>query len=185
MLRPPLPPLHAFIDSGMPGRLIPFALQKSMLERALDLAFRQAFMRGDLEVLRRRWLRVRVTDAGFVWCVSLGRDGLVISRDHFEPDVEFAGRLVDFLLMATHRADPDMLFFQRRIKVNGDTDLGVACKNILDAVDESKLPRALNGLLHLATDMLEARPTSGHAAPGTTARNPRSHPHVASGRQDQ
>ncbi len=74
---------------------------------------------------------------------------LRIHRSHFEPlarhapvDVTFTACAADFLLLATRRADPDTLFFERRLLIEGDTETGLRLKNCLDAVD---LPRWLSG----------------------------------------
>ena len=44
--------------------------------------------------------------------------------------------------MATRRVDPDTLFFERRLSIDGDTETGLRLKNLLDAVE---LPRWLQG----------------------------------------
>jgi predicted lipid carrier protein YhbT len=45
-----------------------------------------------------------------------------------------------FLALALRREDPDTLFFTRRLVMTGDTDLGLVVKNLLDAIDWSRLP---------------------------------------------
>lgn len=154
------PLLATFVRSGAPAKLVPFGLQSMLLERIFEHLFRDAFQRGELAFLQRRWARIRMLDAGFVWSVSCGVRGLVIARDQFVADVEFAGRLEDFLLLAARRVDPDTLFFQRRIQVTGDTDLGVGCKNLLDSIDEALMPRALRRLLAFAADRIESQQVS-------------------------
>ena len=46
----------------------------------------------------------------------------------------------DRLLLITGREDPDTLFFQRRLRMQGDTELGVYLKNFLASVDPASLP---------------------------------------------
>lgn len=49
------------------------------------------------------------------------------------------------------RKDPDMLFFQRRLVVEGDTELGLAVKNLLGAIEPDAVPAILRkGLQPLA-----------------------------------
>jgi len=50
-------------------------------------------------------------------------------------DVRISGTLHDFLLLATRREDPDTLFFNRRLNIEGDTETGLHVKNLLDALD--------------------------------------------------
>ncbi|HEX7954152.1 MAG TPA: SCP2 sterol-binding domain-containing protein, partial [Burkholderiales bacterium] len=41
----------------------------------------------------------------------------------------------DFLRLARREADPDTLFFDRKLLIEGDTELGLLLKNTLDAID--------------------------------------------------
>jgi predicted lipid carrier protein YhbT len=47
-----------------------------------------------------------------------------------------------FLQMLTRQEDPDTLFFHRRLAIEGDTELGLLVKNLLDRIE---LPAALLG----------------------------------------
>ncbi len=42
--------------------------------------------------------------------------------------------LRDYAALALRREDPDSLFFTRRLVLEGDTELGLALKNALDAL---------------------------------------------------
>jgi predicted lipid carrier protein YhbT len=48
---------------------------------------------------------------------------------------------MDFLRLATALEDADTLFFRRRLKIEGDTELGIAVKYWIDA---SERPAWLN-----------------------------------------
>ncbi|MDR0996579.1 MAG: SCP2 sterol-binding domain-containing protein [Zoogloeaceae bacterium] len=62
---------------------------------------------------------------------------------HFRPifrgdtpfDVSFAGNAAAFLKLLLREDDPDTLFFNRDLFIEGDTELGLAIKNMLDAID--------------------------------------------------
>jgi predicted lipid carrier protein YhbT len=84
-----------------------------------------------LEPLRGKVLRlelagtglgIQLTVRGWGWCPAFGR-----------PDVTVRARLPDYLALALRREDPDSLFFARRLVIEGDTELGLAVKNALDA----------------------------------------------------
>ena len=64
-----------------------------------------------------------------------------------DEDVCISGELQDFTLLATRQADPDTLFFQRRIRVEGDTELGLGIKNTMDSMDWDDLPIPLRRFL--------------------------------------
>ena len=59
------------------------------------------------------------------------------------PDLAFRANLSAFLQVASRQEDPDTLFFNRELSIEGDTELGLIVKNMLDAVDLSqfRLPR--------------------------------------------
>jgi len=56
-----------------------------------------------------------------------------------EPELELAAAAVDFLSLARGTADADTLFFQRRLKIAGDTELGLIVKNWMDAVERPSI----------------------------------------------
>lgn len=89
-----------------------------------------------------RAFRITVRDAG----ASIA---FRVRAPRFEPlaadapvDVCFTACAADFLLLATRRVDPDTLFFERRLAIEGDTEAGLLLKNLLDAVE---IPRWLRG----------------------------------------
>jgi O2-independent ubiquinone biosynthesis accessory factor UbiT len=55
------------------------------------------------------------------------------------PDLAFRANLSAFLQVAARQEDPDTLFFNRELSIEGDTELGLIVKNMLDAVDLSQL----------------------------------------------
>ena len=63
-----------------------------------------------------------------------------------EPQLKLAASLSDFMRMAAGDIDADTLFFQRRLSIEGDTELGLIVKNWLDSVER---PPRLVALLHV------------------------------------
>ena len=57
------------------------------------------------------------------------------------PDLAFRANLSAFLQLAARQEDPDSLFFSRELSIEGDTELGLIVKNMLDAVEWPKLPQ--------------------------------------------
>jgi predicted lipid carrier protein YhbT len=54
------------------------------------------------------------------------------------PDLTFRANLSAFLQLTVRQEDPDTLFFNRALIVEGDTELGLIVKNMLDAVEWPK-----------------------------------------------
>lgn len=133
--------------AAVPGRVIPYPAQKRLLAPVLNEAFRASLARGDLDFLTGATIRIRVSDLYVDWLLTVN-DGKFLPLDRVRPeDVCISGDSVAFALLAARRADPDTLFFQRRIRVQGDTELGLGVKNTMDSMDWDDLPPPLRHLL--------------------------------------
>lgn len=135
---------------GVAGRLLPLAakvprgLQHLVLQRVANRLFAQPLEEGAFDLLEGRWLRLEVRDLGVGWCVTRVPGGLrLVERPR--ASVTIRGDWRDFLLLASRHEDPDTLFFRRRLVIEGDTELGLAVKNLLDSLDPEHLPPWLNG----------------------------------------
>ena len=112
-----------------PSLAIVAALQCARFARVLD--------DEALAPLSGRVFEVEVLDAGIRCRFGYGPGGFrPASRI---PDVRFCASLEAFLALLARDEDPDTLFFQRRLVVEGDTELGLTIRNLLDAIDWSKL----------------------------------------------
>jgi predicted lipid carrier protein YhbT len=132
---------------GIPGRVLPYAAQRPVLSVALNQAFREPLRHGELAFLEGSKVRIRVTDLCLDWLIEVGADRFSAIDRTLAEDVSISGSSLDFLLLAARRADPDTLFFQRRIRIEGDTELGLGVKNTMDSMDWDDLPPPLRKLL--------------------------------------
>ena len=132
---------------GIPGRLIPYAAQKPILAVVLNQAFREPLQHGELDFLQDAKVRIKVTDLCVDWLIGVGSDSFEPVDRELKDDVCISGESPDFILLATRQADPDTLFFQRKIRIEGDTELGLGVKNTMDSMDWDDLPMPLRKLL--------------------------------------
>ncbi|MGL5948533.1 MAG: ubiquinone anaerobic biosynthesis accessory factor UbiT [Aeromonas sp.] len=125
--------------------LVPEALQHKPLAALLNRVFSQAISEGDLDFLIDHWLKIELRDIGHSLLISLVNQQLCLAPSPNAPkaDVVFSGEVNDFILIAARKEDPDALFFQRRLLITGDTELGLELKNLLDSLDLSALPSLL------------------------------------------
>ncbi|MDI6749009.1 MAG: SCP2 sterol-binding domain-containing protein [Rhodocyclaceae bacterium] len=108
------------------------------LVTALNLALGRLIPREPLEMLKGKRFTIRVKDAGMT--LRFGYNGRSF-HPVFDPrpaDLTLSARARDFLALLAREEDPDTLFFNRRLLMEGDTDLGLLVKNTLDGVE---LPR--------------------------------------------
>jgi predicted lipid carrier protein YhbT len=131
-----LPPLIARLGARLPQW--PHSVN---LVLALNAARKLGVLPEDtLQELEGRQFRVTVLDTGMVVDFSY-RQGAF--RPAFvpvgKPDLHFTARLSAFLQMVSRQEDPDTLFFNRSLAIEGDTELGLRVKNMLDALEWPRL----------------------------------------------
>lgn len=121
-----------------PASLLLRKLPDSVHARAVSLLANflmqgQSFASG-LADLEGKRLALRFTDAGreVRFTVHNGRLAPSVAAGC---DVRISGGLEDFLKLALREDDPDTLFFDRRLCLEGETEAGLYLKNLLDAAE--------------------------------------------------
>ncbi|MHB0851965.1 ubiquinone anaerobic biosynthesis accessory factor UbiT [Stutzerimonas nitrititolerans] len=139
MLRPRTHLLHLGERLLPLAARMPFALQRLALERSLNHVFAEPLADDAFEVLEGCWMRLEVVDLKLGWCLTCERKRLRIA-EQAPVQVTIRGNWREFLLLASRQEDPDTLFFRRRLVIEGDTELGLAIKNLIDSLDPDMLP---------------------------------------------
>lgn len=137
-----LPPSAVFKPAiGFALRNSPFAVQKAVVEKLLREAFAEALEDGDLGFLEGRCMAIDMPDIRLYLAVGLRDNQLIVVKERQAADVVIRGEINEFIRLAARKEDPDTLFFQRRLSIEGDTELGLAVKNLMDSVDLTELPQ--------------------------------------------
>ncbi|MEL7979061.1 SCP2 sterol-binding domain-containing protein [Vreelandella titanicae] len=89
---------------------------------------------GEFDALEGRRISLTIADLGVTLSLTLESQRLILCREKGEATIRGGWR--EFLCLATRREDPDSLFFQRRLIIEGDTELGLTLKNLLDGCEE-------------------------------------------------
>lgn len=137
-----------------PVKLMPFAVKQQVLQQVLAWQFRQALEEGELDFLDGRWLSIEVPDLGLQWFTSVEDNKLVV-RESAQADVTFRADANYLLLIAARKQDPDTLFFQRHLMIEGDTELGLYVKNLMDAIELDAMPKPLRIALFQMANFVE------------------------------
>jgi len=137
--------------------IVPYNVQKKLLLTALHSVFKEALNDDDFEFLQGKWLRISVTDLAINWLISFADGQLIMSENSQQShaDVSFSASSEDLLLIAGRKEDPDTLFFQRRLKIEGDTELGLEVKNLIDALDIEQLPSLIHKIVDSCATILQ------------------------------
>ncbi|WPE16457.1 ubiquinone anaerobic biosynthesis accessory factor UbiT [Candidatus Thioglobus autotrophicus] len=97
--------------------------------------FSQAIKTGDLDFLEGRWVLIEILDMGLTFNLGFNNQRLIQAQQNQVFDLTISARSCDFLDLMSKNKDPDTLFFQRKINMQGSTELGLYVKNFLDAFD--------------------------------------------------
>ena len=102
---------------------------------------------GELDFLEGYTIKLTLLDMQTSWVTGLHEGVLVLYPSNTSPDAEISGNVDEFVLLATGQEDPDTLFFQRRLNIEGSTSISLAVKNVMDSVGPLALPAPLQKLL--------------------------------------
>ncbi|MEK7737576.1 MAG: SCP2 sterol-binding domain-containing protein [Pseudomonadota bacterium] len=139
----PLPDFTLPLPFARLGQRLPQLPQTLALIAALNLALGRVLPREPLAPLLGKRLAIRVSDAGLNLCFELGQRGFRPSFGSAVADLVISARVRDFLALLTREEDADTLFFSRRLRMEGETELGLLVKNTLDAIELPRLELSL------------------------------------------
>jgi predicted lipid carrier protein YhbT/chorismate mutase len=143
--------------------VVPPRVQGRLFERAMKTVLDAPLASGALDFMRGRRLGIEVTDLALRWVVEM-RDGRLHAVDG-AAEATVRGTATDLLLLAARLEDADTLFFQRRLVLTGDTELGLNARNVLDRLPWESVPLALRIVLNRGARLArEAR--AAHQAGG-------------------
>ncbi|TAM62361.1 MAG: hypothetical protein EPN49_04475 [Rhodanobacter sp.] len=139
LLPPPrrLAPLLQVVPSRWQHRLL-----EAAMARVLDAPLRE----GALDFMRGRRLAIEVSDLRLRWVLELRDNRLCVTEAEAEASVR--GSATDLLLLAGRLEDADTLFFQRRLVLTGDTELGLTARNMLERLPWESVPLGLRIVLN-------------------------------------
>lgn len=123
------------------GQRLPSPVAGAPLMLMLELARQRSWLIAP-ENLYGRTFQIQVEDLGLRLCFRCDH-GRFKAIPIQTTDVSLSACAMDFLKLATALEDADTLFFRRRLKIEGDTELGIAVKYWIDA---SERPAWLNRL---------------------------------------
>jgi len=122
-------------------QLLPEAPPAHALALALNAGiFAGLVSRGALEPLLGKRVSLEASDLGTRVRVAYEGSWFSAYGGGAPADLTIRSTVSGFVALALRREDPDTLFFTRRLVMTGDTELGLIVKNLLDAIDWSRLP---------------------------------------------
>ena len=134
----------------------PFVFQKAALSKLLFKLFEENLAEGDMDFLKGYWLKLDVSDVNLSLQFSCGPKREVLVRKQGPADACIRGSLKSFIFLAARKEDPDTLFFQRDLVIEGDTNIGLEVKNLMDSLELEQLPPELRFGVRCGAEYMEA-----------------------------
>lgn len=124
----------------------PKPLLEQLMGQTLNHFFKPERQRQQFEFLHQRWVKISIPDLSLIFAVTADNTSseprLRVSMRPQQAAVTMRGDSATLLMLISGECDPDTLFFRRKLLLTGDTELGLAVKNLLDTVElEGRLPR--------------------------------------------
>lgn len=118
-----------------PLKLLPDKYHSMALSLFLNRILSQPIKDGDLDFLTSRRVCIDVSDTNIRYYIGFHNNKVIAQDPSDNIDLLINSNVYDFLTLAARQQDPDTLVFQRRLIMQGDTELGLELKNFLDGVD--------------------------------------------------
>ena len=106
-----------------------------LLTTALNVSVARQLPSDVGAMLLNKRLRIQVRDARVTLDFTWTGGAFAPRARHLQTDLCISASAHDFLRLAQRHDDPDTLFFNRRLSMEGDTELGLVVKNTLDALE--------------------------------------------------
>ncbi len=106
-----------------------------LLVAALNRALARQLPADVRQYLLGKKLRIHVRDARVTFDFTCTGTRFTACQPQETTDLTISANAQDFLRLAQRKEDPDTLFFNRRLSMEGDTELGLVVKNAIDALE--------------------------------------------------
>jgi len=140
-----------------PLKILPSFVHNKAIVATLNRMFSKELKEGELDFLQAKIIHISIEDAGIEYRFTLDNDKLTAADKNRSADLTLQGTIYNYLLLASRQEDTDTLFFSRRLKMQGDTELGLYVKNFLDGLDmdSHKVPAYLESVLQKSLPVYE------------------------------
>lgn len=129
------PPFVKKVTSLLPRKPTQYSLVIT-----LNQLLKKNILLADMSLLAGKQFEIVIDDLGLVVNFTANEQKFLVSNHTGEPDLRFTAKMIDFTKMMLRKEDPDTLFFNRKLQIEGDTELGLVIKNLLDSIDWSSVP---------------------------------------------
>ena len=143
--------------------VMPKPLLEQLFGAALNRLFNPECQHQQFAFLHQHWVQIQVPDLSLTFAVTAEPTAtgtsLRVSMRPQRATVTMRSNSAALLLLISGDCDPDTLFFRRKLLITGDTELGLAVKNLLDTVElDERLPGPLVQATKSLAKALQSQP---------------------------
>lgn len=135
-------------------KILPKKLKIQALNLAMNHFFKQSILEGELDFLDNKTFKIDVEDLNYSTVITLKNNQLIARDTECSTDVTLKSNFNALILLISRKEDPDTLFFNRTLSIEGNTALVLEIKNWLDSLDLDVLPKSLQKLLNTYSNIL-------------------------------
>lgn len=130
-------------------KIIPNQLKIRCINLAMNHFFKEAIAEGELDFLNDKSFQINVDDLHYSTTITLKDQKLIALDANEKADVILKSTFNPLILLISRKEDPDTLFFNRTLAIEGNTALVLEIKNWLDSLDFDLLPKPVQkALIH-------------------------------------
>lgn len=126
-----------------PALMRPRVRFRRLVQRALAAAMARPLAAGAFDALAGRRVAVEVRDLRLRLCIAIGERDFELLPPDAAAEATVRGACLDLLALVGRTEDADALFFQRRLELEGDVELGLTLRNLLDRLPWEDIPLGL------------------------------------------
>lgn len=142
--------IAAPLNLGHFVNMMPQVFNKMLVEKILNEAFSEQIIDGDFDFLFQNTIQLEITDANIF--IALNFDNNKLRCVHFnnfsiESEASLSIESINAIRLIQQEIDPDTLFFQRQLTIEGNTELAHQMKNSIDTFNPDLIPTVVMKLL--------------------------------------
>jgi len=131
--------------------IMPSKINYAVVATLLNNAFSEQIETKEFEFLEGNILQFQITDAKLFVGISYLQNRLICTHMQDSPcqaDVSLSIDTLNAIQLIQQEVDPDTLFFRRKLKIKGDTELAHHVKNTIDTLNPEVIPKFIISLLN-------------------------------------
>lgn len=128
-------------------KIMPNKLKIQLINRAMNHFFKDSIQEGELDFLVNKSFQINVEDLDYSTTITIKNNQLIASNNLNKADVILKSTFNPLVLLISRKEDPDTLFFNRALAIEGNTALVLEIKNWLDSLDFDLLPKPMQKIL--------------------------------------